>query len=214
MFANSGLFGHQFSQCNAWTSAKAGSQDLGLWAATDNAGIGPESTSRGARHLADRVIEWISPDENPAGVVYGTVIIGAVLATESTGHETLLETFVAIVLALALYWLAHAYAHTLGERLDRQTPLRGAGILSSLLHDLAIVRGASLPVLALLISSACGASLATAVLVALWTSALAVVSFELVAGIRAGLRGAELLVQVCVGAVMGLAIIALRAVLH
>jgi hypothetical protein len=164
--------------------------------------------------MADRVIEWVSPDENPAGVVYGTVIIGAVLATESPGRETLLETFVAIELALALYWLAHAYAHTLGERLDSQTPLTAAGFLRSLLHDLAIVRGASIPVLALLISSAFGASLATAVLLALWTSALAVVAFELVAGIRAGLRGRELIVQVGVGAVMGLAIIALRAVLH
>jgi hypothetical protein len=68
--------------------------------------------------------------------------------------------------------------------------------------------------LGLLIASALGASLTTAVLVAVWTSAASIVAFELVAGIRAGLRGTELIGQVCVGAVMGLAIIALRAVMH
>jgi hypothetical protein len=41
-----------------------------------------------------------------------------------------------------------------------------------------------------------------------------VVAFELVAAIRARLRGRELIVQVGVGAVMGLAIIGLRTVLH
>jgi hypothetical protein len=176
--------------------------------------IASESTSAGWRRHVERVVEWVSPDENPVGVVYGTVIIGAVLATESPGHETLLETFAAIELALALYWVAHSYAATLGERLEHQTPLSPGSFVRSLVRDLAIVRGASIPVAALLIASIFGASLASAVLIAVWTSALTVVAYEVVAGIRAGLRGRELVVQVCAGAVMGLAIIALRAVLH
>ena len=181
--------------------------------AFDNSRIATESTPRSwRRRVADRVIGWVSPDKNPVGVVYGTVIIGAVLATESPGHETLLETFAAIELALCLYWLAHSYAETLGERLDHQTPLTATGFFASLVRDLAIVRGASIPVAALLIASICGASLSTAVLIAVWTSAVTVVLFEVVAGIRAELRGRELIIQVCAGAVMGLAIIALRAI--
>lgn len=140
--------------------------------------------------------------------------MGAVLATESARRETLLATLGATVLALVLYWLAHSYAATLGERLDEHTPLTAVAIVRSLAHDRAIVRGACFPILALLIASAAGATLATAVLVAVWTSAGTVVALELIAAIRAELRGMELIVQVCIGAVMGLAIIGLRTVLH
>ena len=136
------------------------------------------------------------------------------LATESVRRENLLETIGATVLALLLYWLSHSYAATLGERLEQQTPLSAAAVLRSLVRDRAIVRGAGIPILALLIASALGASLATAVLVAVWTSAAAVVAFELLAAARAQLSGTELIVQVGAGAVMGLAIIALRALLH
>jgi hypothetical protein len=137
-----------------------------------------------------------------------------VLATESVRRETLLDTVGATLLALLLYWLAHSYAATLGERLDKATPLSAMGVLRSLLRDRAIVRGAMIPILALLIASAVGATLETAVLAAVWTSSATIVAFEVLAGFRAHLRGSELVVQIFTGTVMGLAIIALRTVLH
>lgn len=118
------------------------------------------------------------------------------------------------MLALLLYWLAHSYAATLGRRLEHQIPLSAAGLMRSLVHDRAILRGASAPILALLVAWAAGASLTTGALAAVWTSAASIVAFELVAGIRAQMTRAELLLQVCAGAVMGLSIIALRALLH
>ena len=164
--------------------------------------------------MADRAIGWIEPDHNPAGVVYGTLIVGAVLAAESVRRETLLATLGATALALVLYWLAHSYAATLGDRLDNHVPLTAAGLARSLAKDRAIVRGASVPILALLLASAFGASLATAVLVAVWTSAGTVVALEVIAALRAQLRGRELFVQVGAGAAMGLAVIGVRAGLH
>ena len=160
------------------------------------------------------MIDWVEPNENPAGVVYGTLIIGAVLATESARRETLLETVAATVVTLLLYWLAHAYAATLGDRLDRQVPLSPSAVARALVRDRAIIRGAAVPILVLLIVAALGASLSTAVLLAVWASAATILVFEVLAGVRAELRGTELIVQVCAGAVMGLAIIALRTVLH
>jgi hypothetical protein len=164
--------------------------------------------------MASRVLDWIEPHDNPGGVVYGTLIIGAVLASESARRENLLDTVGATVIALILYWLAHSYAQTLGDRLDHQVPLTAAGLARSVVHDRAIVRGAVIPILALLIASGLGASLSSSVLIAVWTSALTILAFEVLAGIRAELQGAELAVQVCAGALMGLAIIALRTLLH
>jgi hypothetical protein len=181
---------------------------------TDNGCIAAEPTASGWKHQVSRAIDWLEPDHNPAGVVYGTLIIGAVLATESTRRETLLDTVGATVLALVLYWLAHSYAATLGDRLERQVPLSASAVVRSLVRDRAIIRGASIPIIALLIASALGASLATAVLIAVWTSSATIVIFEVVAAIRAELRGRELILQICAGAVIGLAIIALRTVLH
>ena len=160
------------------------------------------------------MIDWIEPDHNPAGVVYGTLIVGAVLAAESARRETLLATVAATGLALVLYWLAHSYAATLGDRLDNHVPLTASGIVRSLAKDRAIVRGAAIPVLALLLASAVGASVDTAVLAATWTSASTVVVLELIAALRAHLRGRELIVQVAIGTAMGLAVIGVRAVLH
>ena len=136
------------------------------------------------------------------------------LASESVRRETLLETVGGTLVALLLYWLAHSYAETLGERLERETPLTVSAVLRSLVRDRAIIRGAVIPIVALLVASALGASLSTAVLVAVWTSAATVIAFEVLAGVRAELKGTELIVQVCAGAVMGLAIIMLRTLLH
>ncbi len=176
--------------------------------------IASESRSGRWRHFAARVLDWIEPDQNPAGVVYGTLIVGAVLASESVRRETFPDTLAATALALLLYWLAHSYAQTLGRRLEGQIPLSAAGFMRCLIHDRAIVRGASAPFLALLVAWVAGASLATGALVAVWSSAASIVAFELVAGIRAQMRRAELVVQVCAGAIMGLLIIGLRALLH
>lgn len=183
-------------------------------AKSDNGPIANESRSGRCRRFAARTLDWIEPDQNPAGVVYGTLIVGAVLASESDRRETFADTLAATVLALLLYWLAHSYAATLGRRLEHQIPLSAAGFMRSLVHDRAILRGASAPILALLVAWTAGASLATGALAAVWTSAASIVAFELVAGIRAQMTRAELLLQVCAGAVMGLSIIALRALLH
>ena len=39
---------------------------------------------QGLRKLASTVLWWIDPEENPAGLVYGTIAVGVVLAAEST----------------------------------------------------------------------------------------------------------------------------------
>jgi hypothetical protein len=149
---------------------------------TDNEHIAPEPKASTWRHVARRAIDWVEPHDNPAGVVYGTLIIGAVLATESARRETLLETVGATVVALLLYWLAHSYAATLGDRLDRQVPLTAGAVANSLVRDRAIVRGALVPILVLLIASGLGSSLTTAVSISVWASAVTIVAFEVLAG--------------------------------
>jgi hypothetical protein len=159
---------------------------------------------------ADRVV----PDDNPAGVIYGIIVIAALLAAESGQHDGYLDTLASAVIATALYWLAHAYAELLGNRLAQQQPLTAAALARALRSDWAIVRGATLPLAALLIGWAAGAAQSTAVSAALYSAIASLVAFELIAGLRAHANPRQLAFDGAVGAAMGVAIIALKIVLH
>ncbi len=152
--------------------------------------------------------------DNPAGIVYGVITLGALLAAESAQRETYPETVGSTLIALALYWLAHSYADLLGHRLATQARLSVSGLLRSLIHDWAIVSGASIPLLTILIAWAVGAPQTTAVNAALWSVVGSLILFELLAGVRARASPGELLLEGCVGGTMGLAILALKVVLH
>jgi hypothetical protein len=160
------------------------------------------------------VAAGIVPAQNPSGVVYGIIAIGALLAAESGRHESYLDTVGSALIAACLYWVAHAYATVLGRRLVHREPLTATTLWRALIHDWAIFRGAAVPLAALVIAWAAGATQEAAVTAALWCAVATVVAFELVAGIRSRARPAELALEVGVGLVMGLGILALKILLH
>jgi hypothetical protein len=171
----------------------------------------PRSSRRGA--LA-RASEWIVPAENPGGVVYGVIVIGALLAAESGRHETYLDTLASAVIAAALFWLAHSYASVLGRRLTVKERLTPAALRRALAHDWALIRGAAIPLFVLLAWWLAGAAQATAVTAALWSAAVSLTALELIAGVRAHASARELTLEAVVGLTMGLGIIALKVLLH
>jgi hypothetical protein len=167
-----------------------------------------------ARSRAIGALDWALPVENPAEAVYGTITVGALLAAESGLRDTYPETVGSVTLAMMLYWLARSYAALLGHRLTTGERLTMGGLGRALAHNWAIVRGAGLPLLALLAAWAVGASQEAGVTAALWTCAGSLLAFELLAGLRTRARPAELALEVCVGAAMGFGVIALRVILH
>jgi hypothetical protein len=174
----------------------------------------PPSRDTGPHSWAGRAIDRIGPGTNPARLVYGVLAIGAVLAAESGSHEGYLDTIGSAVIAIWLYWLAHAYADVLGHRLQTHEHLSITVLGRALRDEASILLGAALPLLALLLSWAFGVNLATGVEVALWTSVGSLIAFELLAGIRARSTPGELAFETGVGLTMGLAIVALKVVLH
>jgi hypothetical protein len=163
---------------------------------------------------ADRALDWLLPGSNPAGAVYGTLTVGALLAAESGLHDTYLETAGSVLLALVMYWFVHAYSDLLGQRLALRERLRAAELGRAFLRDWAIVRGAWGPLVVLSLCWIFGAGEQAAVTAALWTSVASLLALELLAGLRARARPAELLLEGSVGAALGLGVLALRAILH
>jgi len=171
-----------------------------------------EDTILGSR--ARRALDWLLPEDNPAGLVYGVVVIGALMAAESGRHEAYADTLGSAVIAAALYWLAHAYASLLGSRLASGEHLTVRALWAALAHDLALVRGAAIPLAALLIAWAAGAERETGEAAALWCAVGSVIALELAAGIRSRATRRELALELGVGIALGLGILALRVLLH
>lgn len=151
---------------------------------------------------------------NAGGLVYGTIIVATLLATESARSETYPRTVAAVILALLAYWLTVAYAHDAGDRLEHQSRFGYRAFARAAIQELTLLYGSVIPLVVVLICWAAGVSLADAIRVAVWAAAVAIVAAELLTGIRADLRGKDLVRQTTVGACIGLLIIALRLVLH
>jgi hypothetical protein len=151
---------------------------------------------------------------NPAGAIYGTLTVGALLAAERAQRETYLKTIAAVAVAMVLYWLAHAYATSAEHRLRREEPLSAKLLGRTLLHELGILIGAVVPLLVVIAFGVAGAALATAVAAGVWTSAIVIVVIEAVSAARADLRGRELVVQVVVATLLGMLVIVLKLLLH
>ena len=123
-----------------------GSRGRSMKAADDPPEPAPHPAPSGIRSLVSAISKWVEPEDNPSGVIYGTIAVGAVLAAESTRRETFSDTIEATVLILGLYWLAHTYATVAGDRLKARETLSLRRFWRALLHEGAIVKGAALPI--------------------------------------------------------------------
>ncbi|HTA15054.1 MAG TPA: hypothetical protein VK781_09380 [Solirubrobacteraceae bacterium] len=162
----------------------------------------------------ERLTEWFVPEINPGGAVYGIITIGALLAAESGAKETYPETVGSAVIAMLLYWVAHSYADVLGLRLSEQGRFGWGRLWLTFTRDWTIVKGASIPLLTLLVAWAAGAPQSTAIVAGVWAAVASLIAFELAAGVRSRAKPLELVLEALLGAAMGLAILALRALLH
>lgn len=159
------------------------------------------------------------PDDEPrpynfATAVYGLISVGAVLAAESASRETYGETVAAVVVAMILYWLAHAYAENVWWRIREGERLNLAGLRRLLLQEVPMLAGAAPPLIVVLIAWAAGAGLGTAITIAVWTVAVAILATEVASGLQADLSGRDLLMDALLGATLGVLILVLKLVLH
>lgn len=151
---------------------------------------------------------------NAGSAIYGIIAVGALLAAESVRRETYAKNIVAVVITLLLYWLAHAYADLAAERLRSGAQLTVGRLVRTMLEELPLLAGATIPLATLLICWAAGTRLSAAVIAALWTSAAIVVLIELTAGVRGRLAARQFIAQALVGALLGALVIFLKVVLH
>lgn len=164
---------------------------------------------------AEKAAIWVVPEDNPTGVIYGTITTGALLVAESTRRETILEVAAATAVAFVLYFLVHAYASALGERLDepgQRWAVRRLGTV--IVHELALLKGAGLPLVVLVGAGLAGVGVGDATTAAVAAAVLLLVVLETIAGFRGGLGAVGLVVQIVVSVAIGVGVFALKIAIH
>ena len=151
---------------------------------------------------------------NPSGLIYGVLAIATVIAAESTRQETYGKVLAASAVTLVMYWLAHAYSWYWGYRLAAPERWSVRYLATALYQEAPMLIGAILPMLSLVAARIDGASLETGITAALWCAALEIVMLEVAAGIRARLSLGQFVLQVFLGALMGVGILLVRLLLH
>jgi hypothetical protein len=147
------------------------------------------------------------------GLITGTVVCAAAIAY-GAGHLNTTGTLcLAILGTVAVYWLAHLHAETLGSALThRHHPVL------ALRHALAAtwpIAGVSiLPVGILLVAELFGADLRTAAWIALGATIALLTGYSYLAGARGGLDARGKLVSAAAGAALGILVALLKVALH
>ena len=155
----------------------------------------------------------VGPTENASSVVYGIITVGAVLAAEGSRNESFQRSVGAAILILLLYWVVHAWSVDSGDRLARRRPFRWPDFLAELRAEFSIMRGAVLPIAAVVIAGLAGATDQRAVFIGTLVSAAMLVVFEFSVAMLGRLGAKQVLVQTAAGALFGCALIVLRFVI-
>jgi hypothetical protein len=151
---------------------------------------------------------------NPGPLVYGTLLVGAVLDAESFKGETFAATIGGVVITMVLIWLAHSYAQITGDRVRKREHLTVGMVARRLEHELPMLTGAAVPLVVVVICWLAGASLSTALTAGVVAAAITLVVVEVIAGIAAQLSAGEFVLQGSVGVLLGLGILGLKLVYH
>lgn len=151
---------------------------------------------------------------NPASAIYGTLVTAGVLAARGAGDRDLAELCLTVGGTLLVFWLGHAYTDLLGGVVATGRQAGPAALLHALRVEWPIVESGVLPVAATLLARGAGASSNTAVLAGLLVAVVEICLWAVLAGRRLQLTLFARLSYVLVSGLLGLAIIALKALLH
>ena len=147
-----------------------------------------------------------------ADAIYGTVVGSAVMVAASL-HGTLGQLVIVVVATLLVYWATERYAEILATGVYGPAPDRRR-IFDALRRGWPMLQSAYAPVIVLLVASALGAELRAAVLAALGLSTAMLTGLGYAAARRSGAPLGAALGWAAGSALLGVAVIVLKLVLH
>ncbi len=149
-----------------------------------------------------------------AGAIYGTILATSVLAAAGGDTNALTGTFVIVLVTSLVFWLAHVYSLCLGARMLMTRPLRRDEI-RAIASDEWPMLSSSFPILGVLLLGVFGIiEKSTASYVAMFVGIGALFIYGIIAGRGEQLPWTRQVLNTLVIAAFGIAILALKVMVH
>jgi hypothetical protein len=147
-----------------------------------------------------------------SGTVVGTVVAAGVLAASAADDDPqVLDIAIYMFSTVFVLWLAHGWAHGLGRR---AAGAKDHGLWVGVRHELPVLRAVIVPLLALAVASAAGASDSNAITFAAWACVLELGIFGAGIARREGLPMLRVGTTAAGCAALGVAMIGLKSFVH
>ncbi|WP_163548862.1 hypothetical protein [Candidatus Frankia nodulisporulans] len=155
----------------------------------------------------------------PEHGIYGTVLTAGLIAAQDPKVDPLGQIVVDVLITVAVFWLAHGYAHAVARPLGPDEvpgpPRRGLRLArSAMVENWPLARASVLPIAVLALVRLLGASMDDAQEAALWTCVVLLTLWGLRAGQAAGLAGWRLVRYTSGSALLGVVLVVLEIAIH
>ena len=147
---------------------------------------------------------------NAAGLLYGALVSGAVIAVASSVTDSAVTIVLAVVQVLLVYWAAHVYTRVLADRLADPSSSFAARAREAFGHELAVLLGGLPALAAFVVAAGLGMDTSDAADVAMVVTVLLFASAGYAIGRQAGARRWALAGEVATASVLGVVVVALK----
>ncbi|HEY4864754.1 MAG TPA: hypothetical protein VIK45_04515 [Candidatus Dormibacteraeota bacterium] len=173
--------------------------------------IAPEGSNRYLAPVLRNILTRLVPTRYASGVIYGTLVTAGAIVTASEAAPNVVEMAITVVVTVALYWVAHAYAEVVGNSQAIAPSLKVA--VRELALESPMVAACILPLAVLLATDLVGASFELATTISLLATVGLLLIWGLLAARRARLNRAWAAASGAVYTLLGVAIVGLKLIL-
>jgi hypothetical protein len=174
-------------------------------------GIGPRDTD-GFPGLSPRDSARLAEEKATANAIYGIIVSSAVMA--SVEAQSVREVAVATLFTLLIYWTAERFSHVMARRIVHAPRVSWQELRHELSHGWELVTASFLPLAVLVGSRLLGATVSGAVNAALLCGTALLAAAGWAVGREAHLSLPSRLLFAAICSAFGVAMIALKALLH
>ena len=151
---------------------------------------------------------------NTGGLLYGTIVCAASLTLGAGQGETEASLVQAMTATLLIYWLAHVYTATVGDRHSGEHTVLRTRVAAAARREATILIGGLPALLTELSLALAGVTLWVSVLVSICVAIVVLIVDGVLAGLHAGVTGWRLAAEGAGAAVFGIVIAILLVYLH
>jgi hypothetical protein len=174
----------------------------------------PEFSQGGAdaAHLHHR-LERVALASRISAAIYGLIVSGAVMAA-SGEHGSVRDVAITVFVTVLAYWAAESYADVLGEQIAEERTSTWERAWELLRQGFPLVEASFVPLFVLVVAWLVGVNTTAAITAGLVTNGLLLIAMGWIASVQSGSSLLGRIVLSAMAGAFGLAMIALKTVLH